>query len=152
MKRCKHPGCRLAGIKSCECFGPKVAAPTVYVVWHARTHPEKAWAVGREIRPGCLKVAAYVESRKLADLLAKQLSDGDYLTLFAGRVRILLLNRCSTARSLAPKAVDAAAKQMGLRAASLGAKRRQTPRCDCPRRWRALGYHKRRKVRGGDAP
>jgi hypothetical protein len=41
-------------------------------------HPEKPWAVGREIRPGCLKVTAYVESKRLADMLAKRLSDGDY--------------------------------------------------------------------------
>jgi hypothetical protein len=32
-------------------------------------HREKPWAVGHEIRPGCLKVAAYVESKRLADAL-----------------------------------------------------------------------------------
>ena len=41
-------------------------------------HPEKPWAVGCEIRPSCLKVGAYVESKRLADMLAKRLSDGDY--------------------------------------------------------------------------
>jgi hypothetical protein len=34
------------------------------------------WAVGREVRPGCLKVAAYAESKPLADALAKRLGDG----------------------------------------------------------------------------
>ena len=78
MKRCKHLGCRLAGIKSCECFGGAVVRPPAYVVWHTPTHPEKPWAVGCEVRPGCLKVAGYVESKRLADLLAQRLSDGDY--------------------------------------------------------------------------
>jgi hypothetical protein len=78
MKRCKHPGCRLAGIKSCECFGGAVVRPPVYVVWHTPTHRDKPWAVGREIRPGCLKVAGYMESKRLADLLAQLLSDRDY--------------------------------------------------------------------------
>jgi hypothetical protein len=32
--------------------------------------------VGHEIRPGCLKVVAYVESKFLADALAKRLGDG----------------------------------------------------------------------------
>jgi hypothetical protein len=32
-------------------------------------------AVGHEIRPGCLKVVAYVESKLLADALAKRLGD-----------------------------------------------------------------------------
>jgi hypothetical protein len=52
--------------------------PPAYVVWATPAHPEKPWAVGCEIRPGCLKVAAYVESKRLADMLAKRLSDGDY--------------------------------------------------------------------------
>jgi hypothetical protein len=76
MKRCKHPGCRQAGIKSCECFGAKVVCRLRYVVWATPAHLEKPWAVGHEIRPGCLKAAAYVESKRLADALAKRLSDG----------------------------------------------------------------------------
>jgi hypothetical protein len=36
------------------------------------------FAVGREIRPGCLKVVAHVETKRLADLLAERLSEGDY--------------------------------------------------------------------------
>jgi hypothetical protein len=40
-----------------------------YVVWAAPAHPEKPWAVGREITPGWLKVAAYAESKRLADAL-----------------------------------------------------------------------------------
>jgi hypothetical protein len=75
MKRCKHLGCRQAGIKSCECFGPKVGGRSVYVVWATPAHPEKPWAVGHEIRPGCLKVVAYTESKLLADALAKRLGD-----------------------------------------------------------------------------
>ena len=47
-----------------------------YVVWATPAHPEKPWAVGHEIRPGCLKVAAYVESKRLAAALAKRLGDG----------------------------------------------------------------------------
>ena len=78
MKRCKHLGCRQAGIKSCECFGTRVVRQLRYVVWAAPAHREKPWAVGREVRPGCLKVAAYAESKQLADLLAERLSDGDY--------------------------------------------------------------------------
>jgi hypothetical protein len=76
-KRCRHLACRLAGIASCECFGSSRVAP-VYVVWATPMHPERPWAVGCEIRPGCLKVTAYVESRRLADMLAKRLSNGDY--------------------------------------------------------------------------
>jgi hypothetical protein len=34
------------------------------------------WAVGREIRPGCLKVVAHAETKRLADLLAERLTDG----------------------------------------------------------------------------
>ena len=75
MKRCKHLGCRLAGMRSCQCFGDKVQRPTSHVVWATPAHPEKPWAVGREIRPGCLKVVAYTESKPLADALAKRLSD-----------------------------------------------------------------------------
>jgi hypothetical protein len=52
--------------------------PPAYVVWATAAHPEKKWAVGCEIRPGCLKVTAYVESKRLADMLAKRLGDGDY--------------------------------------------------------------------------
>jgi hypothetical protein len=55
-----------------------MARPSVYVVWATSMHPEKPWAVGCEIRPGCLKVAAYVESKRLADMLAKRLSDDNY--------------------------------------------------------------------------
>ena len=78
-KRGRHRGCRLAGITSCECFcSSRVARPPAYVVWATPAHPEKSWAVGCEIRPGCLKVTAYAESKRLADMLAKRLSDGDY--------------------------------------------------------------------------
>ena len=77
-KRCRHLGCRLAGITSCECFGSSRVAPPVYVVWAIPMHLEKPWAVGCETRPGCLKITAYVESKRLADMLAKRLSDGDY--------------------------------------------------------------------------
>ena len=73
MKRCKHLGCRQAGIKSCECFGAKVVRPLRYVVWATPAYPENPWAVGHEIRPGCLKVVAYAESKLLADALAKRL-------------------------------------------------------------------------------
>ena len=78
MKRCKHLGYRQAGIKSCECFGTKVVRQLRYVVWAAPAHGEKPWAVGREVRPGCLKVAAYAESKRLADALADRLTDGDF--------------------------------------------------------------------------
>jgi hypothetical protein len=43
-----------------------------YVVWATPANREKPWAVGREIRPGCLKVVAYAESKMLADALAKR--------------------------------------------------------------------------------
>jgi len=56
----------------------RVVRRPVYVVWATPTHPEKPWAVGGETRPGCLKITAYVESKRLADMLAKRLSDGDY--------------------------------------------------------------------------
>ena len=75
MKRCKHLGCRQAGIKSCECFSAKPVRRLRYVVWATPAHCEKPWAVGREVRPGCLKVAAYAESKLLADALAKRLED-----------------------------------------------------------------------------
>ena len=78
-KRCRHLGCRVAGITSCECFGSsRVVRPPAYVVWATPAHPEKSWAVGCEIRPGRLKVTAYVESKRLADMLAKRLSGGNY--------------------------------------------------------------------------
>jgi hypothetical protein len=75
MKRCEDLGCRQAGVKSCECFGAKVVRRLRYVVWATPAHPEKPWAVGHEIRPGCLKVVAYAESKLLADALAKRLED-----------------------------------------------------------------------------
>ena len=75
VKRCKHLGCRLAGVRSCHCFGGKVQSSPSYVVWATPAHPEKPWAVGQEIRPGCLKVVAYAESKLLADALAKRLGD-----------------------------------------------------------------------------
>ena len=78
---CRHRGCQLAGVKSCRCFGPqgggRVARPPSYVVWAMPTHPSRSWAVGHEIRPGCLKVVAYADSKLLADALAKRLGDGD---------------------------------------------------------------------------
>ena len=53
-KRCRHFGCCLAGRKSADAS-----------VWRASpAHPEKPWAVRCEIRPGCLKTTAYVESRR----------------------------------------------------------------------------------------
>lgn len=76
MKHCKHLGCRLAGMWSCHCFGGKVQRPASYVVWATPAHPEKRWAVGKEIGPGCLKVVAYTESKALADALAKRLGNG----------------------------------------------------------------------------
>ena len=75
MKSCSHLGWRQAGIKSCKCFGAKVVRRLRYVVWATPAHPEKPWAVGLEVRPGCLKVAAYAESKLLADALAKRLGD-----------------------------------------------------------------------------
>jgi hypothetical protein len=78
MERCKHLGCRLAGMGSCQCFGGKVQRSASDVVWATPGHPEKPWAVGCEIRPDCLKVTAYVESKRLANMLAQRLSDGDY--------------------------------------------------------------------------
>jgi hypothetical protein len=35
----------------------------------------RLWAVGHEIRPGCLKVVAFAESKLLADALTKRLGD-----------------------------------------------------------------------------
>jgi hypothetical protein len=35
----------------------------------------RPWAVGHEIRPGCLKVVAYADTKLLADVLAKRLRD-----------------------------------------------------------------------------
>jgi hypothetical protein len=61
-------------MRSCECFGGRVQRSASYVVWATPAHPEKPWVVGCEIRPGCF----YVESKPLADMLAKPLSDGDY--------------------------------------------------------------------------
>jgi hypothetical protein len=52
-----------------------VARRPSYVVWATPTHPSRSWAVGHEIRPGCLKVVAYAESKLLADALAKRLGD-----------------------------------------------------------------------------
>jgi hypothetical protein len=75
MKRCRDPGCRLAGAKLCECFGRKVAVAPRYVVWATPTHPSCSWAVGHEIWPRCLNVVAYAESKLLADALAKRLGD-----------------------------------------------------------------------------
>jgi hypothetical protein len=74
-KLCKHLGCPQVGIKSCECFDAKAVRRLCYVVWATPAHPEKPWAVGQEIRPGCLKVVAYAESKLLADALAKRLDD-----------------------------------------------------------------------------
>jgi hypothetical protein len=95
MKRCKHLGCRRAGMRSYQCFGGKVQRSAAYVVWATPAHREKPWAVGREVRPGCLKVAAYAESKRLADLLAEKLSDGrlgQCVFVFAG-LRHLLTRR-----------------------------------------------------------
>jgi len=78
MKGCKHLGWRLAGMRSCQCFGDTVQRSASYVVWATPMHPEKPWAVGCEIRPGCLKITAYVESKRWADMLAKRLGNGDY--------------------------------------------------------------------------
>jgi hypothetical protein len=51
----------------------KVNARRVYV--RRAVFLIRSWAVGREIRPGCLKVVAYVESKLLADALAQRLGD-----------------------------------------------------------------------------
>jgi hypothetical protein len=51
-KPCRHQGCRLAGITSCECFSAKVVRRLRYVAWATPAHLEKPWAVGHEIRPG----------------------------------------------------------------------------------------------------
>jgi hypothetical protein len=75
LRSCRHPGCQLGGVKFCWCFGRRMARPPRYVVWATPTHPSRSWAVGCEIRPGCLKVVAYVESRLVADTLAKRLSN-----------------------------------------------------------------------------
>jgi hypothetical protein len=75
LRSCGHPGCQLAGVKFCHCFGRRVARPLSYVVWATPTHPSRSWAVGREIRPGCLKVVAYADSKLVADALAKRLGD-----------------------------------------------------------------------------
>jgi hypothetical protein len=69
-------------MRSCQCFGRKVQRSASYVVWAMPAHREKPWAVGHEIRPGCLKIVAYAESKPLADALAKRLGnwlirDGD---------------------------------------------------------------------------
>jgi hypothetical protein len=71
-----HPGGQLAGVKFCRRIGRKVVRRPTYVVWATPTHPPRPWAVGHEIRPGCLKVVAYAESKLLADALAKRLGDG----------------------------------------------------------------------------
>ena len=64
------PRCRGAGMKACRCFGPKVVRGPRYVIWPT-PHPEKPFTGGHEIRPGCLRVVALCESKKLADLLAR---------------------------------------------------------------------------------
>jgi hypothetical protein len=61
LRSCRHPGCQLAGVKFCECFGRKVAVTPRYVIWATPTHPSRSWAVGHEIRPGCLKVVRGVQ-------------------------------------------------------------------------------------------
>ena len=76
LRSCRQLGCQLAGVKFCHCFGRRVVRPPSYVVWATPTHPSRSWAVGHEIRPGCLKVVAYAESKLLADALAKRLGDG----------------------------------------------------------------------------
>jgi hypothetical protein len=75
LRSCRQLGCQLAGVKFCRCFGHRVARPPSDVVWATPTHPSSQWAVGHEMRPGCLKVVAYVESKLLADALAKRLGD-----------------------------------------------------------------------------
>ena len=75
LRCCRHPGCQRAGVRFCRCFGRRVARRPTYVVWATPTHPPRSWAVGHEIRPGCLKVVAYAESKPLADALAEQLGD-----------------------------------------------------------------------------
>jgi hypothetical protein len=72
LRSCRQLGCQFAGVKFCRCLGRGVARPPGYVVWATPTHPTRSWAVGHEIRPGCLKVVAYVDSKLLADALAKR--------------------------------------------------------------------------------
>jgi hypothetical protein len=94
-RRCPHLDCRLAGITFCQYFGGRVVRLPVYVVWATPAHPEKPMGGGavKFVRE-CLRVSAYAESRRLADLLAELLmvkrfgplcghkpervSDGDY--------------------------------------------------------------------------
>jgi hypothetical protein len=74
-KRCRHPGCRLADVKFCRCFDRGMARPPSYVVWATPTHPSRSWAVGHEIRPRCLKLVAYADTKLLTDAFAKRLGD-----------------------------------------------------------------------------
>jgi hypothetical protein len=74
-RSCRQLGCQLAGVKSCRCFGRKVAVAPSYVVWATPTHPSRSRAVGHATRPGCLKVVAYADSKLLADALANRLND-----------------------------------------------------------------------------
>jgi hypothetical protein len=76
LRSCRQLGCQLAGVKFCQCFGRKVAGAPRYAAWATPTHPSRSWAVGHEIRPGCLKVVAHAESKLLADALAKRLGGG----------------------------------------------------------------------------
>ena len=77
-------------MKSCECFGTKVVRRLRYVVWTTPGHRERPWAVGREVRPACLKVAAYVEPKRLADALADRLTDGDLCFWFGFKKRYVV--------------------------------------------------------------
>jgi hypothetical protein len=75
-KRCRHPGCQLAGVKFCRCFGRKGnASSELCCLGHPRHIRPARGRVGHEIWPGCLKVVAYVESKLLADTLAQRLGD-----------------------------------------------------------------------------
>jgi hypothetical protein len=70
LPRCRRewtlPSARLSASWCCRCFGPKVQRSASYVVWATPTHPSRPWAVGHEIRPGCLKVVTFADSNMQA--------------------------------------------------------------------------------------
>jgi hypothetical protein len=72
MRHGSDLGCQLACIRVCERFGPKVVRQS-YAVWVVP--PQRCLAVGGD-PSGYLKAAAHMESKRLADLLVEQLTDG----------------------------------------------------------------------------
>ena len=80
----------------------------VYVVWATPAHPEKPMGGGavKFVRE-CLRVSAYAESRRLADLLAERLSDGvidmrpaSYLLILLGLASTVFLSIISVSNGL----------------------------------------------------